>query len=164
MHCAPAILVLCSDQQIQSGWISGTRVTAGLITLYDEASKEQYEFVTNNYRMSATTVASLYRKRWQIELLFKRMKQNYTLKYFLGDSENAIKIQVWCVHIADLLLKIVKKATKAKWSFSNLATMVRIHLMTYIDLFAFLNSPEKALLKLFKKQEDNNYNQLSFIT
>lgn len=157
----PAII---GDQQIQLGWRSGTRVTARLITLYDQTSKEQYEFVTNNYRMSATTVASLYRKRWQIELLFKRMKQNYTLKYFLGDSENAIKIQVWCVHIADLLLKIVKKATKAKWSFSNLATMVRIHLMTYIDLFAFLNSPEKALLKLFKKQEDNNYNQLSFIT
>ncbi|MGN6541437.1 MAG: IS4 family transposase [Ginsengibacter sp.] len=155
---------IIGDQQIQLGWRSGTRVTARLITLYDETSKEHYEFVTNNYRMSAATIASLYRKRWQIELLFKRMKQNYPLKYFLGDSENAIKIQVWCVHIADMLLKIVKKATKAKWSFSNLAAMVRIHLMTYIDLFAFLNSPEKALLKLFKKQEDNNYNQLLFIT
>ncbi|MEP7230064.1 MAG: IS4 family transposase [Ginsengibacter sp.] len=85
---------IIGDQQIQLGWRSGTRVTARLVTLYDEASKEQYEFLTNNYRMSATTVASLYRKRWQIELLFKRMKQNYTLKYFLGDSENAIKIQV----------------------------------------------------------------------
>ena len=59
--------------------------------------------------MSAMSVASLYKKRWQIELLFKRMKQNYPLKYFLGDSENAIKIQIWCTLIADLLLKIVKK-------------------------------------------------------
>ena len=155
---------IISDQQIQLGWRSGTRVTARLITYYDDASKEKYEFLTNNYRMSATNIASLYRKRWQIELLFKRMKQNYPLKYFLGDSENAIKIQIWCSLIADLLLKIVKKAAAAKWSFSNLAAMVRLHLMTYIDLFGFLKSPEKSLRKLYSRPERQNYNQLLFIT
>jgi len=158
---SPAII---SDQQIQLGWRSGTKVTARLVTYYDDASKEKYEFLTNNYRMSAINIASLYRKRWQIELLFKRMKQNYPLKYFLGDSENAIKIQIWCSLIADLLLKIVKKAAAAKWSFSNLAAMVRLHLMTYIDLFSFLKSPEKSLRKLYSRPERQNYNQLLFIT
>jgi len=155
---------IISDQQIQLGWRSGTKVTARLVTYYDDASKEKYEFLTNNYRMSAINIASLYRKRWQIELLFKRMKQNYPLKYFLGDSENAIKIQIWCSLIADLLLKIVKKAAAAKWSFSNLAAMVRLHLMTYIDLFGFLKSPEKSLRKLYSRPERQNYNQLLFIT
>ena len=155
---------IISDQQIQLGWRSGTRVTARLITYYDDASKEKYEFLTNNYRMSAINIASLYRKRWQIELLFKRMKQNYPLKYFLGDSENAIKIQIWCSLIADLLLKIVKKAAAAKWSFSNLAAMVRLHLMTYIDLFSFLKSPEKSLRSLYSRPERQNHNQLLFIT
>jgi hypothetical protein len=125
---------------------------------------EVFEFVTNNLKMNASTVAALYRKRWQIESLFKRMKQNYPLKYFLGDSENAIKIQIWCSLIADLLLKIVKKAAAARWSFSNLAAMVRLHLMTYINIFNFLKSPEKSLLKLFSKPVTQNYNQLSFIT
>ncbi|MEO6219734.1 MAG: transposase, partial [Ginsengibacter sp.] len=83
--------------------------------------------------MSAVNIA-FYNKRWQIELLFKRMKQNYPLKYFLGDSPNAIKIQICCTLVAEILLKIVKKGAAAKWSFSNLAAMIRLHLMTNIDL------------------------------
>jgi hypothetical protein len=92
------------------------------------------------------------------------MKQNYPLKYFLGDSENAIKIQIWCSLIADLILKIVKKGAASKWSFSNLAAMVRLHLMTYIDLPRFLKSPEKALIQAFVKPKQNNYKQLTLIT
>jgi IS4 transposase len=140
------------------------RVKARLVRYRDVSTSEIYEFVTNNLKMSASTIAALYRKRWQIESLFKRMKQNYPLKYFLGDSENAIKIQIWCALIADLLLKIVKKAAAAKWSFSNLAAMVRLHLMTYINLFSFLKSPEKSLRQLFSRSVTPNYNQLSFIT
>ena len=74
----------------------GTKVTARLIRYKDVASGEVYEFLSNNFRMKASTIAQLYQNRWQIELLFKRMKQNYPLKYFLGDSENAIQIQIWC--------------------------------------------------------------------
>ena len=140
------------------------RVNARFIRYLDPDSGEVYEYFTNNLKMNGTTIVALYRKRWQIELLFKRMKQNYPLKYFLGDSENAIKIQIWCSLIADLLLKIIKKAVAVKWSFSNLAAMVRLHLMTYIDLFGFLKSPEKSLLKLFSRQVTSNYNQLSFVT
>lgn len=140
------------------------RVKARLVRYRDVTSGEVYEFVTNNLKMNASTVAALYRKRWQIESLFKRMKQNYPLKYFLGDSENAIKIQIWCSLIADLLLKIVKKAVAVKWSFSNLAAMVRLHLMTYIDLFNFLKSPEKSLLRIFSQPIKQNNYQLLLIT
>jgi IS4 transposase len=152
------------DEQIQLGWRLGTKVTARLIRYKDLASGEVYEFLSNNFRMRASVIAKLYQKRWQIELLFKRMKQNYPLKYFLGDSENAIQIQIWCSLIADLILKIIKKGAAVKWSFSNLAAMMRLHLMTYIDLGGFLRSPEKALIKMFGKSKQYNHNQLLLIT
>jgi hypothetical protein len=123
------------------------KVRARLIRYRDPQTGKLLEFITNNMRLSPLNVANYYRKRWQIELLFKRIKQNFSLKYFLGDSENAIKNQIWAVLIADLLLKIIKKGTRCTMSFSNLASMVRLHLMTYMNLKSFLNSPEKELLK-----------------
>ena len=114
--------------------------------------------------MKAATIAQLYKKRWQIEVLFKRMKQNYPLKYFLGESENAIKTQIWCALIADFILKIIKKVAAQKWSFSNLASIVRLHLMTYIDLKAFLKAPEKALLSALDKSKQTNSDQLMLLT
>ncbi|RZK97714.1 MAG: IS4 family transposase, partial [Pedobacter sp.] len=75
--------IVC-DSHIRLGYRGSTQV----IQCKSAETGEVYEFLTNNLRMSATTVAELYRKRWQIETLFKRMKQNYPLKYFLGDSEN----------------------------------------------------------------------------
>jgi IS4 transposase len=97
--------------------------------------------------LNAITIANIYKRRWQIECLFKRLKQNYPLKYFLGDNENAIKIQIWSALITDLLIKVVKEKVKRKWSFSNIAAMIRLHLMTYIYLIKFLQNPEKALRK-----------------
>src|SRR5690606_16200517 len=120
--------IVC-DKHIRLGYRGSTSVEGRIIQCKSAETGEVYEFLTNNLRMSAVTVAELYRKRWQIETLFKRMKQNYPLKYFLGDSENAIKLQIWCSLIADLLLKIIKKGAGKKWSFSNLAAMVRLHLM-----------------------------------
>lgn len=122
-----------------------TLIKARLIEFVDTESGKKFQFLTNNTHLSAASIAALYKKRWQIEILFKRFKQNYPLKYFLGDNENAIKIQIWCALICDLLIKIIKSLAGKKWSFSNLASLVRIHLMTYIDLFAFLSNPEGAL-------------------
>ena len=154
-----------NDNQVIMGHRSiKHRVNARLVQYRDAETGETYEYVTNNLKMKASTVVALYRNRWQIESFFKRMKQNYPLKYFLGDSENAIKIQIWCSLIADLLLKIVKKAVAAKWSFSNLAAMIRLHLMTYIDIFSFLKSPEKSLMRLFNQTSNKHTNQLSFVT
>ncbi len=71
-------------------------------------------------------IIAIYRKRWEIELLFKQIKQNFPLKYFYGESANAIKIQIWVTLIVNLLLMVMKKRLKRTWSFSGLATMVRI--------------------------------------
>lgn len=118
------------------------RLKARVVAFYDKDGDRTFEFLTNNFTLPAEQVAELYKKRWQIEILFKRIKQNYPLKYFLGDNPNAIKIQVWCAFIADLLLKIVHCQLKRKWSFSNLTSIVRLHLMSYIHLFNFLNDPD----------------------
>jgi hypothetical protein len=125
-----------------------TKVEARRIVYYDKVSDRQFEFLSNNLELSPLTIAQIYKQRWQIEVLFKRIKQNYPLRNFLGDNENAIKIQIWCALIADLLLKVIHRRTQKKWSFANLASMIRLHLMTYINLFKFLNHPEKALLKI----------------
>jgi len=147
-----------TDQLIILGHNNKGRVMvkSRLIRFKDTCGKV-YEFVTNNLRMSPLTIAQLYKQRWQIEILFKRLKQNYPLKYFLGNSENAIKIQIWCTLIVDLILKLIKNQAAKKWSFSNLAAMIRLHLMTYIDLFAFLRSPERALLKFCYKNNQTTF-------
>ncbi len=143
---------------------NSTKVRARLIFYKDPETKMTLWFLTNNFRMAPATIAALYRKRWQIEVLFKRLKQNYPLKYFLGDSENAIQIQIWCSLIADMILKVIKRGAAKKWSFSNLASMVRLHLMTYIDLNRFLKNPEKALYQKVKKNPLINKNLVLFPT
>lgn len=114
-----------------------------LVTFHDKATGRTFEFLTNNFSLPPECIADLYKKRWLIEILFKRIKQNFPLKYFLGDNENAIKIQIWCAFIADLLVKLVQVQLKRKWAFSNLSSIIRLHLMSYINLFDFLNNPEK---------------------
>ncbi|MEZ4951742.1 MAG: transposase [Saprospiraceae bacterium] len=96
------------------------------MTFYDSEKDKHFEFITNDLKMSALTIAMIYKQRWQIELLFKRLKQSFPLKYFLGDNENAIKIQVWCVLIADLLISYIKRtiSNKHRWSYANLASMI----------------------------------------
>jgi hypothetical protein len=136
---------------------------ARIITYYDEETGREFEFLTNNLELNALTIAGIYKRRWQIEILFRRIKQNFQLSNFLGDNQNAIKIQLWCTLIADLLVKVVKdKADKLKkskkWSFANVAGLIRQHLGTYIDLIKFLVNPEKAIIGY--KSEINSY-QLS---
>ena len=149
-----------SDQEVILGQLNKKdtiKVKARLITYTDPVSGKQLNFITNSLQMEPATIAGLYRKRWQIELLFKRFKQNYPLTYFLGDSENAIKIQIWAALIADLLFKIVQRQCLVRYSFANLAAIIRLHLMTYIELFSFLRCPEMVLLKkLREKPPDNN--------
>jgi hypothetical protein len=101
---------------------------------------------------------------WQIETFFKRIKQNYPLDYFLGDNENAIKIQIWCVLIADLLLKVIKQGTRSSMAFSNIIGLVRLHLMTYMDLKSFLRAPEKSLLRKIQQQKQALSNPSLFPT
>ncbi len=113
------------------------------VTFYDRVNQREFEFLTNLFDLRADLIAALYKIRWQIESLFKQLKQNFPLKYFLGDNENAIKIQIYCVLIVNLLLAVVKKRLKRRWAFSNLVSFCKIHLFNYINLMKFLENPEK---------------------
>ncbi len=101
--------------------------------------------------MEVEDIIAIYRKRWEIELLFKQLKQNFPLKYFYGESANSIKIQIWVTLIANLLLMIIQKRIKRPWSFSGLATIVRIMLMYYVNCYTFLEEPEKDWAKMVQE-------------
>ena len=106
------------------------------------------QLLTNNFELPLEDVVEIYKRRWQIETLFKQLKQNFQLRYFYGDSVNAIESQIWVTLIANLLLTIIKSQVKRRWSFSNMATMIRQMLMNYIDLYKYLENPEKAWLSI----------------
>ena len=102
---------------------------ARIITYVDIKKDKQpkpISLLTNDFDMPLETIVSIYRRRWQIESLFKQIKQNFPLRYFYGESANAIKIQIWVTLIANLLLSLLQSTLKRRWSFSGLATMVRI--------------------------------------
>ncbi len=106
-----------------------------------------YVFITNNITLPASQIALIYKCRWMIELLFKQIKQNFPLRYFWGNSENAIKMQVYCVLIAQLLMVVIRKKAATKKSFANMITIVRLHLMSYVELFEFIKDTYKAWRK-----------------
>lgn len=101
--------------------------------------------LTNDFDMPLETIVAIYRRRWQIESLFKQIKQNFPLRCFYGESANAIKIQIWVTLIANLLLSVLQSSLTRQWSFSGLATMVRIVMMYYLNLEKFFNQPDADL-------------------
>ena len=105
------------------------------IAYWDNGNERLFEFITNNFEMSAENIAQIYKRRWQIELLFKQLKQNFPLKYFLGDNRNAIEIQIWVAMLANLLIVLVKSRVRRKWAFSNMVSVIRQHLMSYINIY-----------------------------
>lgn len=122
------------------------RVKLRRITFIADDGK-QYVFLTNNLTLVASQIALIYKCRWMIELLFKQIKQNFPLRYFWGNSENAIKMQVYCVLIAQLLMVVIRKKAATKKSFANMITVVRLHLMSYVELFEFIKDSYKAWRK-----------------
>jgi hypothetical protein len=130
-----------------------TKLKLRKIRFYDRVLKREFEFLTNLFEMRPDLVAAIYKLRWQIELLFKQLKQNFPLKYFLGDNENAIKIQIYCALIANLLMTVIQKTLKKSWAFSNLVSFCKIHLFNYIHLLLFLENPDKD----WQKQEPNDW-------
>lgn len=116
---------------------------ARIITYVDVKKRKLISLLTNDMDSDPDEIIAIYRQRWEIELLFKQMKQNFPLKYFYGESANAIKIQIWVTLIANLLLMVMQRGLKRSWSFSGLATMVRISLMYYVDFYSLFNHPEK---------------------
>ena len=116
---------------------------ARIVTYADIKKRKLISLLTNDLDSAPDEIIAIYRQRWEIELLFKQIKQNFPLKYFYGESANAIKIQIWVTLIANLLLMVMQKRLTRRWSFSGLATMVRIALMYYVDFYSLFNNPEK---------------------
>jgi hypothetical protein len=108
---------------------------------WDPENECEIVLLTNQLEFGATTIAAIYRERWKIELFFKALKQNLTVKTFVGTSENALRIQIWTALIALLLLKWLHHLSKANWSLSNLASMLRLNLFTYRELTQWLDNP-----------------------
>lgn len=121
------------------------------VVYYDKDKDRIFEFLTNIIDMTAEQIGLLYKMRWQIELLFKQLKQNFPLKYFLGDNENAIKIQIWCTLIANLLFTIIQKNIRKKISFSNLVSFARQHLFSYNKLSDLIEKIEKDWRKKYSQ-------------
>jgi len=124
------------------------------VAYWDKDNNRCFEFITNLFKMDAGHIALIYKQRWQIELLYKQLKQNFPLNYFLGDNENAIKIQIWCTLIVNLLLTVIRRKLKRRWAFSNLVSFCRLHLFNYIHLMRFLENPEKDWRKTLLKQNE----------
>lgn len=110
---------------------------------YQDEKNRYFEFLTNNFDITAEEVAFLYKKRWGIEIMFKKMKQNFQLHYFYGENVNAIYTQVWCTLIAQLLLTVIQKMANVKKAFSVVAALVRIHLISMLDLNQLLRSKNR---------------------
>jgi len=111
------------------------------IVVWDAPNERAIILLTNHLEFGSTTIAAIYKDRWEIELFFKCLKQNLKVKTFVGTSENALRIQIWTALIALLLLRWLHHISKATWSLSNLASMLRLNLFTYRALRDWLNDP-----------------------
>lgn len=136
----------------------GVSHIARIITYVDIKKGKTTKLVsllTNDFDMSMETVVAIYRRRWQIESLFKQIKQNFPLRYFYGESANAIKIQIWVTLIANLLLSLLQISLKRRWSFSGLATMVRIVMMEYLNMNNFFNMPDADMKMMLENAAES---------
>jgi hypothetical protein len=117
----------------------------------DPETDKEYAFLTNRLDLSALEVVELYRRRWQIELFFKWIKQNLKIKAFYGTSKNAVLIQIWTALIAYLLLVWLKFKSKVGWGLLQLTRLAQTMLMERVNLWALLcpRSPDNRQPLLF---------------
>jgi hypothetical protein len=148
---------ILKDEKIELASKNGIHFSLRRIAFWYDKHGKVYEFITNNYELDADKIAEIYKNRWQIETMFKRLKQNFPLKYFLGDSQNAIEIQIWVSLIIQLIMLVIQRKAERKWAYSNMMSVIRYHLMSYIDLFKFLKKPNAKWEEITTK----NIGQLS---
>lgn len=116
-----------------------------------------YEFITNNFEISNDEVALVYKIRWQIELLFKKLKQNFQLHYFYSETENGIKTQIWITLIAQLLLMVLKTKSETKKAFSTVAALIRIHLISNLEVFWVIENSRRTYTKRQKRKKPPSF-------
>lgn len=147
------IIILNSDKAIECG-INGEKLR--LVHLYKEDENKVIEIITNQLEWKASTIAQLYKKRWDIELFFKAMKQNLQIKAFLGTSENAVKSQIYIALISYLLLELLRRTVAQKsYAFSNFVEKIRICLPFYLSLEYVCNQVNEGAkrIKILKQPE-----------
>lgn len=113
-----------------------------LINWYDSASEQHYRFITNDFDLTPEELATLYRERWQIELFFKKLKQNLKIKSFIGTSRNAVLCQIWTAAIMTLVVELIRNRADYPWSFSRLMTFLRMNLLTHKHLEEWIHRPD----------------------
>lgn len=150
------IIELCSQKAQETG-IDKQRLR--LVHVYKEDENKVIEIITNNLDWQARTIADLYKKRWDIELFFKAMKQNLQIKTFLGTSENAVKSQIYVALICYLLLQLIKRCyCSGKPAFSNFCEKIRVCLMHYLTLDYICNHLKPVVKKVEKPPEKTLFN------
>jgi len=123
-------------------------------TTYRDEKGRYYEFICNNFEITNFEIAFLYKKRWNIELLFKKLKQNFQLHYFYSETENGIKTQVWCTLIAHLMLKVLSVKADTKKAFSTICAIVRIHIISMIEVFWLIENTQRTYTQKKKRNKD----------
>ena len=120
---------------------------------YRDDQQRIYEFISNNFEISNEEVALLYKLRWNIELMFKKIKQNFQLHYFYSETENGIKTQIWCTLIAQLLLQVLRVKSESKKAFSTIAALIRIHLISQLEVFWMIANSRRTYSKKLSRNK-----------
>ena len=120
------------------------------LVYYKDEKGRKYKFITNNWEITPEEVALIYKYRWSIENMFKKIKQNFQLHFFYSDTENGIKTQIWCTLIAHLLLTVLRVMSKSNKAFSTIAALVRIHLISHLDIMWVVTEARRGYHKQSK--------------
>jgi len=112
-----------------------------VVTVWLEDKQENLVLLTNHFELAASTIAAIYKQRWQIELFFKLLKQQLKIKTFVGTSPNAVRIQIWTALIAVLIVRYLQFRSRFRWAVSNLVALLRWSLFTYRNLWEWLDRP-----------------------
>ena len=127
-------VTLCSEENLELP----TRLRRIEIAVEE---KPNLVFITNDRKLAASTIAAIYKDRWQIELFFKAIKQGLRIKSFIGASENAVQTQIWTALIAMLVVRYLQLRSTFDWGLSNLISLLRQQLFVYRELWPWLNDP-----------------------
>jgi hypothetical protein len=135
--------VLADGLVKMTGYLVKKKCTSQLriVVVWDERNKKTVTFLTNNLKLAASTIAAIYRDRWEIELFFKVLKQRLKIKTFVGTSLNAVKVQIWTALITLLLIKYLQFKSKCAFPLCRLVALLRLNLFTYRDLWDWLANP-----------------------
>lgn len=135
--------VLRDETVVHQAFEAGAKARQQLrrVVIWLEDKQQELVLITNNFALGASTIAAIYKERWQIELFFKALKQQLRIKTFVGTSANAVRIQIWTALIAMLLLKLLQFRSRLKWALSNLVALLRWNLFSYRDLWQWIDAP-----------------------